>query len=116
MSCQIKSWPGSEHMYLYSRETTTFGREAAYSASAMQSTVAAMLVPQWQVYTPIRIAPLESDMRLLRLFREPLTNDLASGDRAIERERGRIRAQRPTEHLRPGHRHGLPALPVQPGR
>ena len=29
MSCSINAWPGSEHMYLYSRETTTFGKLAA---------------------------------------------------------------------------------------
>src|SRR5664280_1845907 len=53
MSCRISSWPGSEHMYLYSRATAALGSLAAYSASACTSTVPAMLVPQWQTYTPI---------------------------------------------------------------
>ena len=48
MSALISSCPGSEHMYLYSRATTTPGSFAACSVTAFTSTIPAMLVPQWQ--------------------------------------------------------------------
>ena len=46
MSFLIRSCPGSEHMYLYSRATTTPGCVAAHSMTSATSTLPAMLVPQ----------------------------------------------------------------------
>ena len=48
MSSLIRSWPGSEHMYLYSRETTTLGCSAAHAVTFSTSTLPPMLLPQWQ--------------------------------------------------------------------
>src|SRR3990172_4737080 len=44
-------------MYLYSRAMATLGSVAAYSVRGVTSTTPAMLVPQWQMYTPTRGAP-----------------------------------------------------------
>jgi hypothetical protein len=48
ISCWIISWPGSEHMNLYSLTTVTFGNEVAKSVQALTSTTWAILIPQWQ--------------------------------------------------------------------
>ncbi len=53
MSSLTRFWPGSEHMYVYSRETATPGSFEAYSTTAGTSTTEPMLMPQWQIYTPI---------------------------------------------------------------
>ena len=44
----MSSWPGSEHMNLYSRATVTYGRVEANRTTSWTSTVPAMLSPQWQ--------------------------------------------------------------------
>ncbi len=48
MSAWIFSWPGCEHMNLFSRAIFTLGRVPANFATAATSTVPAMLVPQSQ--------------------------------------------------------------------
>src|SRR5450756_1936112 len=54
MSSMINSWPGSEHMKVWVRETTTPGNRPARSANNFTSTTSEMLPPQWQTYTPMR--------------------------------------------------------------
>ena len=46
MSFLMRSWPGSEHMYLYSRATATLGCVAAHLVTSSTSTLPPMLVPQ----------------------------------------------------------------------
>ena len=48
MSSLIIFWPGSEHMYLYSRATVTFGSPPANLTTSGTLTVAAMFTPQSQ--------------------------------------------------------------------
>jgi hypothetical protein len=49
MSFFICICPGSAQEYMFSLDTTTFGSPAAYSATALQSTVWAMFSPQWHM-------------------------------------------------------------------
>ena len=53
----IRSWPGSEHMNLYSLATTTSSSFAAKATTSSTFTLPAMFVPQWQTKTPIRGRP-----------------------------------------------------------
>ena len=51
----MPSCPGSEQAYMVSVAYTTSGNLEAAAATDGQSTVPAMLLPQWQMKTPIRI-------------------------------------------------------------
>jgi hypothetical protein len=49
MSSWMSIWPGSEHMYLYSRAMATPGSAAANSTTSETLTLPAMLLPQSQM-------------------------------------------------------------------
>src|SRR5450756_1960554 len=58
MSLLIWIWPGSAQLYMFSLDITTFGRVAAYCATAAQSTVWAMSVS----YTHLRAHETRHDL------------------------------------------------------
>ncbi|KAF5034600.1 hypothetical protein DSECCO2_594440 [anaerobic digester metagenome] len=56
MAWMMPSWPGSEQAYMVSVAYTTSGNSREALATAAVSTVPSMLLPQWQMKTPIRMA------------------------------------------------------------